>query len=499
VTSSATATHRSFPLALLAPVGSGASVRLMVGAAALTAIAAGLAWQPFLAAGAVIGSVLVWVTFTWPLAVVGVMLALGPLDLSFVTGGFKELFPELGGLDMNGIRLVAVSGGLMLVVLTDRGVLETLRLPRAWCYALFLTFATATLAWSPDRLEGLRLLFKLTYPLLVFLVVAAPSRTSSDVDRLANGILIGGAALLLLNPAFVAAGGFTRDYDGSLRVGGAGIHQNPFSFYLLILVLLSAARFAVRAQARYLALAALAVGWMSLTLTRITMGAALVGLAGMSLYGALINRNYRAAATGLGLAALIGAALLPVVLQRSFGYVPGAGDLLGLTRDPTALFYAVNWQGREVIWPVLAQAWSTSPWVGHGMGASAVVLRTTFPGLTMVPHNEYLRLGVDAGWIGVGLFFVAMMAWLRVVLQAGRSGAPGVREHALPALAATLAWGIIAATDNAFDYYGPFTQFIGFFTAAALVTARAADAARPTTRSTRVDSTPHPIGNGGSP
>jgi hypothetical protein len=48
-----------------------------------------------------------------------------------------------------------------------------------------------------------------------------------------------------------------------------------------------------------------------------------------------------------------------------------------------------------------------------------------------------------------------------------------VREHALPALAATLAWGIIAATDNAFDYYGPFTQFVAFLTGGALVAARA--------------------------
>jgi hypothetical protein len=443
---------------------------------ALAAVSAVLAWEPFLAAGAVVGGLLVWVTYTWPLQVAGVMLALGPLDLSFVTGGFKELFPELGGLDMNGIRLVAVTAGLALAVLSDRGALRALRAPSGLCYLLFLGFAGITLSWSPDRLEGLRLLFKLAYPLLVFLVISSPARTAAEVDRVADWILVGATALLLLNPAFVLAGGFERDLEGMLRLGGAGIHQNPFSFYLLIVVLLCAARFAVRAQVRYLVLAGVAVAWMALTLTRITRGAALVGLAGMSLYGALINRNYRAAAAGLGLAALIGAALAPVVLVRSFGYLPSLGDLADLARDPVALFYAVNWQGRQVIWPVLAQAWSTSPWVGLGMGASAVVLDTSFPGMPIVAHNEYLRLGVDAGWIGVGLFFVAVAMWLRVVLRAGRSGAEGVREHALPALAGTLAWAVISATDNAFDYYGPFTQFVGFFTAASLVAARSVPA-----------------------
>ena len=450
-----------------------AGARLSALLAALSVISAVLAWQPFIAAGAVLGALLVWVTYTWPLTVVGVMLALGPLDLSFVTGGFKALFPELGGLDMNGIRLVAVSAGLGLSVLTDRGALRALSAPRGICYLAFLGFAGVTLSWSPDALEGLRLLFKLAYPLLVFLVISAPSRTPNEVDRLADWILIGATTLLLLNPAFVVAGGFERDLEGMLRLGGAGIHQNPFSFYLLVVVLLCAARFAVRGQARYLLLAALAIGWMSLTLTRITMGAALVGLAGMSLYGALINRNYRGAAAGLGLATVIAAALAPVVLVRSFGYLPSLGDLVDLASDPVALFYAVNWQGRQVIWPVLAHAWSTSPWTGLGMGASAVVLETSFPGLPMVAHNEYLRLGVDAGWIGVALFFLAIVMWLRVVLQAARSRAAGVREHALPALAATLAWAVISATDNAFDYYGPFTQFIAFFTAASLVSARA--------------------------
>jgi O-antigen ligase len=375
---------------------------------------------------------------------------------------------------MNGIRLVAVTGGLLTVVATDKAILRGVRAPSGLWYVLFLAFAAATLAWSPDPLEGLRLVFKLTYPLLVFLVLSSPTRTAAEVERLANWILIGAAALLLVNPAFVLAGGFERELDGMVRLGGAGIHQNPFSFYLLVVVLLCAARFAVRGHARYLLLAALAVAWMALTVTRITLGAALVGLAGMSVYGALINRSNRAAAAGVGLAAIIGAALAPVVLVRSFGYVPAPSTLLDLARDPVALFYAVNWQGREVIWPVLVQAWGTSPWVGLGMGASAVVLDTSFPGLPMVAHNEYLRLGVDTGWIGVALFFIAVMAWLSAVLAAGRSGAPGVREHALPALAATLAWGVIAATDNAFDYYGPFTQFIAFFTAAALVTSRAA-------------------------
>jgi len=86
----------------------------MLGAVSV-AVAVVLAVQPWLAAGVTFGIAILALTFTWPLWVIGLMLALGPLDLSFVTGGFKELFPNLGGLDMNGIRLIGISVGLLVV------------------------------------------------------------------------------------------------------------------------------------------------------------------------------------------------------------------------------------------------------------------------------------------------------------------------------------------------------------------------------------------------
>jgi hypothetical protein len=62
-----------------------------------------------------------------------------------------------------------------------------------------------------------------------------------------------------------------------------------------------------------------------------------------------------------------------------------------------------------------------------------------------------------------------MMAWVRVAVVAGRNGDRRVQEVALPALAILVAWGVISLTDNAFDYYGPYTQFAGFFVGASLV------------------------------
>lgn len=443
---------------------------LAVGALAVAVV---LAWQPWLAAGVVFGSLLLYVTVTWPLFVVGVMLALGPVDLSFVTGGFKGLLPELGGLDMNGIRLVGITAGLAMVVLSDRRILRQLAGPEARWYLLFLVYAAATLAFSRDPLEGLRLLFKLTYPLLVFLIVAAPGRTKGEVDRLTDWVLIGAVAIQVINPFLVAAGGYEIDMEGNLRVRAWGLHTNPFSFYLLIIVLVSIGRFMVRAQRRYLVLAAVAAAWIALTITRITLLAGLVGIGGMALYGALVARNFRVAAGASAIAALLFALLLPMTLERTFGYIPAPGELVAMTRDPVILFESMRLSGRDILWPVLLAAWGSSPVFGLGMGTSTAILQANFPPeYGLVAHNEYIRLGTDTGLVGNLLFLVAMVAWLRALVRVSRSRVPAVREFALPALAAILAWGVISATDNAFDYYTPFTQFVGFLLGAAVVVAR---------------------------
>jgi O-antigen ligase len=110
---------------------------------------------------------------------------------------------------------------------------------------------------------------------------------------------------------------------------------------------------------------------------------------------------------------------------------------------------------------------------GLGLGTSSWMMQTAFPpGAGGVAHNEYLRLGVDSGAIGVLLFALAAFVWLGEALRAGWSRAPGVAEFALPALAGILAWSVISVTDNPFDYYSPFTQFIGFLVGGAVVLAR---------------------------
>jgi hypothetical protein len=451
-------------------------IGLLLGAATCTAIAYGAVQWPWIVSGALGGLVILLIVLFEPLVLVGVMLALGPVDLSFMTGGFKSLFTEAGGLDMNGIRLLGLTFGFVVLVLADRRMQRMLVSAQSRWYALFLLWAAASLATTLSTVEGARLLLKIAYPFLTFLVVSATVEKPEELDRLMACALISGAIIALaVNPLFVVGGAYTVDPDGYRRVRGLGAHENPFSFYLLAILLISFTRFIVRSQWRYLGLCALAAFWIVLTNTRITVLAMFAGLGAMTLYAALAARNYRAVVTGLTLASVAGVVLVPRVLTRSLGYVPSAQELVAMVRAPGTLYESINWQGREVLWPIVYHEFRKAPITGLGMGSSTVVVRRNFPSYAaQVVHNEYLRLATDTGLVGVGLYALAIVSWLVAMLRCGWRAPPRVREFAIPALGLIAAWVFIAVTDNAFDYYSMFTQYVGFLCGGALAAARLA-------------------------
>jgi len=76
---------------------------------------------------------------------------------------------------------------------------------------------------------------------------------------------------------------------------------------------------------------------------------------------------------------------------------------------------AENLSGRNLIWPLFERAWDSSPLFGWGIGAGKEVLDpdSLLAKLlgTTAAHNEYLRMGVDGGWFGLGLLVLTMALW----------------------------------------------------------------------------------------
>lgn len=431
---------------------------------------------PFVSVGVLLGAGLLVAVFRHPLLVVGILMLIGPVDLSFVTGGFKSLFADLGGLDMNGIRLLGVSFGLGTTALAVPRLRAVLFSREGILYVAFLAWCLFALIRSPYPVYGLRFFLKLAFPLLIFVTIVGMADRREQLDRLVDYTLAGAAIIaLVLNPFYTAFGGYEVYDAGLTRIRGVGIHENPFSFYLLIMLYIALARLLQRGQLRYLILCAALTLWMVLTMTRITFLAALVGLGTVAVYGVVSARNPRLLLGSVAAGVVLVAALLPIVLERSLGYIPHPGELLALAQNPLVLYESINWQGRELAWPIVYAAFITMPVIGLGLGASILVMRQYFPAEAgEVVHNEYLRLASEAGLIGVALFAAAILMWLAGTIRSDRLLGGEVREYTIPAIAGIVSWSIIAITDNAFDYYAPLTQFIALLAGASVASMKLA-------------------------
>ncbi len=71
--------------------------------------------------------------------------------------------------------------------------------------------------------------------------------------------------------------------------------------------------------------------------------------------------------------------------------------------------------GRDLMWPLFVSAIEQSPWFGYGVGAGTFVvdLSDSVAKLlgTTAAHNEYLRLSVEGGLLGVTLMVGIMILW----------------------------------------------------------------------------------------
>jgi O-antigen ligase len=423
----------------------------------------------------VAGVALTLLPLLWPMVALGLLLAVGGVDLSFATGYHKV--PLFGGygLDLSGIRLLSSAAGLTLLVLTQRPA--NWRIPWRWLglFGAFLAYGALSLLWSPSVLDGLRLMLKVAFPVLMFLAILVTARSQHDVDQLIAAAVLGGFLVaVVLNPLLAAGGGFERDAAGIRRLQGGGLHENPASFYMLMLLILVLARFR-RERAWSFVPLILAFGIsMVLSFTRITLLA--FGLAVLVMELTARGTASTAGRRWITLGTLAGVflAAAPAALERTS--VTVGGDLVSFlsTVSPDSLVRhpeVLNLSGRDVVWNVIWSLFREQPWFGSGMGSTIARLLQYFPPEDVgAPHNEYLRFLADTGLVGTGLIVAAFGGWWAGAQRVLRTTASRRRtDLASATVGAVVAIAVISLSDNPFDYYGSLTQFIALFAAGSLV------------------------------
>ena len=109
-------------------------------------------------------------------------------------------------------------------------------------------------------------------------------------------------------------------------------------------------------------------------------------------------------------------------------------------------------QGRDAIWAVVLEGANRSPIIGQGPGSVKAEVSRLLPGIGE-PHNDFLRVLYDSGWVGLALFVLGLLSL--ATATARRAFRARTLADAAPhtsALLAICAFVFACTTDNPLVY-----------------------------------------------
>lgn len=373
------------------------------------------------------------------LGLLSVLAVRSSTDLSFYVLGGALVSREVGALPNVALILLLVAVGALFIF--SRGV-PVLSLPGGVLFALLLlTGLIGTL-----RTESIMVSFGEWLPVVSGLIAYAlaaylfrtPRKVQAVVSVLALSFVVP-AAFGLYQLAF--GRGLIDPFVGS-RVYGSFVHPNAFGVYLVLIFAVFLCQMLVQSGRRRLAalaIVAVAGGLLAGTLTRVAWVGALVVLV---VVGMLRSRPLLL--------------VLPVLLAAVLVAVPSIPERLA---DPLGGSFA----DRLELWGGLLRQWSLV--TGSDGGPVAVALNRlaglgpgvvgalTAPerwGIPFAAHNDYLRVFVEYGVFGLGLF-VALHALLIVfAIRTWRRSEGVMAGVALSFLALAIAYPVMSLTENVF-------------------------------------------------
>lgn len=323
----------------------------------------------------------------------------------------------------------------------------------------FLSVATLSLAWSPDKGAAVRMLLVLLTYAAMFTI---PFYMRADSRR--NAWLLKAIVYSSAAPALIAILEYFFFLDDSGRIKSTFLHPNVFAFYLMVIVgiiyfLLSSAGAQLTPFIRKMMVpySGLLMGLIILTETRAAWVGLVVILAGFAF---LVDRRY-----------LLGLLLLPALL-----FVPAVSDRLsdlghgteytGQMKSEDDAINSFAW--RTLMWQSAFDDSADARILGKGLASFGVNSVIFFPIANesedygahgLGAHSAYVQALYETGILGficyVGMYFGLIKRALRQYRRDPRGSVMMV--------SIILAYMAANFSDNIFDYGGVNWYFWGFF------------------------------------
>lgn len=388
----------------------------------------------------------VCLALVWPTVLIDFSLLVGTLPLNFGKEG--QLANDQDRLDVHAIRLLGILVAAAIVVLINvRHAVPYLI--RFKFHTIFLLFAMGTLLWAPSLLYGIRMLAKLSAPLVfLLLLLIIPSR-KDQIHHIERVMLTAGILTVLVEVISWLLG---YRFNGKIGLGVPGLGPAPSSGHLAILSMLAFSVFLQSRSRSHLILTVCLAGAAAAGFTRITIAGLFAGFALILFITSRGVIKYLLPLGGLG--ALLALFLFNDSMRRRMfkgGDIPSAD---AITNSPSAALDHVHGSGRFEAWEnMLEQFFYDDPLFGSGVGTTQHYLYT-HPSLGLnAIHSEYVRMLTELGVCGFVLFVFALLSYSSTLwTQYKVSSSADVKKYSLASLGMILVYFTFMATDNAIDY-----------------------------------------------
>ncbi len=362
---------------------------------------------------------------------------------NFIAGG--ERIDTGSGIDFD-------LGGLVNVLATGIGFVYFLVLWKnpfkgrslTTPYGIFLLIFAISIYWAPDFHWALRFVTRLAAPFFTYLIIS--DMLDSRMERQLVTALYASSIVPIIYGYYQWVTGTGNDItEGYNRVNSSFFHPAHFGMYLDFLFCLAYSEFLsphVKNKSTRLIYLGMLVSLQIATYTRITWVCMLFAF--MYLSWMYKKRSYIIVATVIGAFVLIGFG------QGILSRVTSVGDTLG-GADVYDLNTSVGW--RLYFWEqILLRIWD-QPWFGFGAGSS-VMLGVELFGVEAAPHNGYLRVLYETGFVGLAAFlyvlFIMLYQGFRLIRVSGDVRVTFI-SHIYVAM--TVIYILLNTTDNILEYY----------------------------------------------
>jgi O-antigen ligase len=283
-----------------------------------------------------------------------------------------------------------------------------------------LTAGAISITASEHPLESGLELVRMGTVVVIVIALSWVVRTRDDIRRFLVAIFASALVPLAVAGLELLGGGGGLTPFGISRVNGTFLHPNPFGAYLFLVIVLGVALLPHLPRRWRWAVGALVLACGGVLIATYARGAWIATVLGLAVVGALQSRR---------VLWLMGAAMIAAVLL-----VPAVTVRLSDLSDDRAASGAA---GNSLTWrfEYWQEALALQSEPIFGIGLKEVQLADE---ASAAPHNDYVRLFVETGIVGLAAYLWFFVTLFREAIRANRRARPGLARGLAVAFLATL-------------------------------------------------------------